>query len=57
MPSLVPSITYKLETVVECMDDMGRSEPVYVFVLGRGSPSPLITAVINMPVSETVVVA
>ena len=56
MPLLVPSLTYNFETMVECLDDMGRAEPISVFVLKIGNPIPLITAIINMPVSESVII-
>ena len=56
MPLLVPSLSYNFETMVECLDDMGRTEPISVFVLRKGNPVPIITAIINMPVSESVIV-
>ncbi len=56
LPLLVPSLSYDFETVVECLDDLGRTEPVSVYVLRKGNPVPLITASINMPVSESVIV-
>lgn len=56
MPLLVPSLSYNFETMVECLDDMGRTEPISVFVLRKGNPVPVITAIINMPVSEGVIV-
>ena len=56
LPMLVPQLNYKFETIVESLDDFGRAEDIKVFVLKRGNPNPLITAVINMPLSENVIV-
>ena len=42
-------------TTVESLDDLGRSEDINVFVVRRGTPKPLISAVINMPLSENVI--
>lgn len=56
LPLLVPSLSYDFETVLECQEDTGRSEPLWVYVLRKGNPIPLITACINMPVSESVIV-
>ena len=53
---LVPSLLYNFETRVECLDEVGRTEDISVFVTKRGNPVPLITAVIKMPVSESVIV-
>ena len=56
MPLLVPSLSYSFETTIECMDEMGRTDPLRVFILKKGNPVPFITAVINMPTSESVIV-
>ncbi len=56
LPLLVPSLSYNFETMVECLDDMGRTEPLSVYVHKKGNPIPLLTACINMPVSESVIV-
>lgn len=56
LPLLVPGLTYSFATTVECLDELGRSEPIQVFVCKHGNPIPLLTAVINMPVSESVIV-
>lgn len=57
VPLLVPGLNYKFETLVECVNDKGISDVIKAFVVKEGATSPIITAVINMPVSETVVVA
>ena len=56
LPMLVPGLDYAFETFVESVSDKGIADTIKVFVLKRDSSAPLITAMINMPVSETVVV-
>ncbi|KAM4524562.1 BBSome complex member BBS1 [Odontesthes bonariensis] len=52
VPLLVPGLIYPVETFVECTSDKGISDIIKVFVLHEGKSSPLLTAHINMPVSE-----
>lgn len=52
IPLLVPGLIYPIETLVECTSDKGISDIIKVFVLHEGKSSPLLTAHINMPVSE-----
>ncbi|XP_069015972.1 Bardet-Biedl syndrome 1 protein [Embiotoca jacksoni] len=52
IPLLVPGLVYPVETFVECTSDKGISDIIKVFVLYEGRSSPLLTAHINMPVSE-----
>ncbi|XP_078100878.1 LOW QUALITY PROTEIN: BBSome complex member BBS1 [Sander vitreus] len=52
IPLLVPGLIYPVETFVECTSDKGVSDIIKVFVLHEGKSSPLLTAHINMPVSE-----
>ncbi|XP_026171414.1 BBSome complex member BBS1 [Mastacembelus armatus] len=52
IPLLVPGLIYPIETFVECTSDKGISDIIKVFVLHEGKSSPLLTAHINMPVSE-----
>ncbi|XP_042070556.1 Bardet-Biedl syndrome 1 protein isoform X3 [Haplochromis burtoni] len=52
IPLLVPGLIYPVETFVECTSDKGISDVIKVFVLHEGRSSPLLTAHINMPVSE-----
>lgn len=52
IPLLVPGLVYPLETFVECTSDKGVSDIIKVFVLRQGRNTPLLTAHINMPVSE-----
>ncbi|KAG7506443.1 hypothetical protein JOB18_005618 [Solea senegalensis] len=52
IPLLVPGLVYPVETFVECTSDKGISDIIKVFVLHEGKSRPLLTAHINMPVSE-----
>ncbi|KAF5908920.1 Bardet-Biedl syndrome 1 protein, partial [Clarias magur] len=52
IPLLVPGLNYPIDTFVECLTDKGISDIIKVFVLREGKSSPLLTAHINMPVSE-----
>lgn len=56
VPMLVPGLNYAFETYIECLNDKGVSDTVKVYVLKENKSTPLITAVISMPVSETLVV-
>jgi len=49
---LVPGLTYKLESVAECIAEVGVSDQVRVFVVKANQTQPLLAAVINMPVSD-----
>lgn len=49
---LVPGLTYKFESVAECVAEVGVSDQVRVFVLKVNQTQPLLAAVINMPVSD-----
>ena len=53
---LVPQLNYSFQATVESLDDLGRAEDIHVFVVKKGNPVPLITAVINMPLSENVII-
>uniref|UniRef100_A0A3Q2PJT5 Bardet-Biedl syndrome 1 n=1 Tax=Fundulus heteroclitus TaxID=8078 RepID=A0A3Q2PJT5_FUNHE len=52
IPLLVPGLIYPFETFVECTSDKGISDIIKVFVLHEEKSLPLLTAHINMPVSE-----
>jgi|TergutCu122P5_1016488.scaffolds.fasta_scaffold803383_2 Bardet-Biedl syndrome 1 protein len=49
---LVPGLTYKFESVAECIAEVGVSDQVRVFVVKVNQTQPLLAAVINMPVSD-----
>uniref|UniRef100_A0A4W5KGD7 BBSome complex member BBS1 n=1 Tax=Hucho hucho TaxID=62062 RepID=A0A4W5KGD7_9TELE len=55
IPLLVPGLNYPIDTFVECLSDKGISDIIKVFVLREGKSAPLLTAHINMPVSEGLV--
>ncbi|CAN0407445.1 BBSome complex member BBS1 isoform X1 [Lampetra fluviatilis] len=52
LPMLVPGLNYPIETFVECRSDQGISDIIKVFAVREGSSIPILTAHINMPVSE-----
>ncbi|XP_014648530.1 PREDICTED: Bardet-Biedl syndrome 1 protein isoform X2 [Ceratotherium simum simum] len=52
VPLLVPGLDYPLETFVESLSDKGISDIIKVLVLREGQSAPLLSAHINMPVSE-----
>ncbi|XP_061667182.1 Bardet-Biedl syndrome 1 protein [Syngnathoides biaculeatus] len=52
IPMLVPGLVYPVQTLVECTSDKGISDVIKVFVLHEEQRAPLLTAHINMPVSE-----
>ncbi|XP_017348265.1 Bardet-Biedl syndrome 1 protein isoform X1 [Ictalurus punctatus] len=52
IPLLVPGLNYPIDTFVECLSDKGISDIIKVFVLREGKSTPLLTAHINMPISE-----
>ena len=56
VPLLVPGLSYTYESLVECISEKGISDTIKVFVLRQGKSIPIITAVINMPVSEALVI-
>lgn len=49
---LVPGLTYKFESVAECIAEVGVSDQVRVFVVKVNQTQPLLAAIINMPVSD-----
>ncbi|XP_056657261.1 Bardet-Biedl syndrome 1 protein isoform X1 [Monodelphis domestica] len=57
VPMLVPGLSYPMETFVECLSDKGISDIIKVLVLREGQSAPLLSAHINMPVSEGLVAA
>lgn len=52
IPVLVSGVAYDLETDIYCIDPNGCSDEVKVFVVDEKSTIPLITAIVNMPISE-----
>ncbi|XP_049615981.1 Bardet-Biedl syndrome 1 protein [Syngnathus scovelli] len=52
IPLLVPGLVYPVQTLVECTSDKGISDIIKVVVLHEEQSTPLLTAHINMPISE-----
>ncbi|XP_047132073.1 Bardet-Biedl syndrome 1 protein homolog isoform X1 [Hydra vulgaris] len=57
VPILIPGLLYNFETFVEAISDKGIADKIKVFVLRRYEPSPVVCAVINMPVSDVTEIA
>ncbi|XP_023347799.1 Bardet-Biedl syndrome 1 protein homolog isoform X2 [Eurytemora carolleeae] len=54
VPMLVPGLNYQFETLVESMSEMGIADQIRVFVSRNERIQPILSAIINMPVSEMV---
>ena len=52
LPLMVPMLTYKLDLLVESVDATGANDVIKVIVMNPTSTIPLITANLQMPVSE-----
>ena len=52
LPVLLPSLIYKVNVEVECIDPTGANDIIKVFIIDTASTVPLIAANLNMPVSE-----
>ena len=52
MASLLPGLSYEQEVEVLNIDEGGGAEPIRVFVCHPQTSSPIVSAVINMPLSE-----
>lgn len=57
VPLLLPGAVYTYDVFVECISEKGLADKIKAFILHKGNPVPIITAVISMPVSEAVVMA
>ena len=51
---LVPGLNYNLETLVECVSQLGVADQIRVFLSRKERSLPILTACINMPVPEMV---
>jgi hypothetical protein len=49
---MLPNLTYKIDIEVENIDPTGANDIIRVFVIDQTSTVPLITANLQMPVSE-----
>ena len=52
LPLLVPNLNYKVDVEVDNIDPAGAADVIKVFVFNKESTVPLITANIQMPLSE-----
>jgi len=52
LPILVPQQVYLLEVPITCGNENGGTDSVRVFLCNAHSNTPLISAVVNMPISE-----
>lgn len=52
LPLMLPNLTYKVDIEVENIDPTGANDIIRVFFIDQTSPVPLITANLQMPVSE-----
>jgi Bardet-Biedl syndrome 1 protein len=51
-PVMVPGFPYPIEIFVENVDPNGTNDTVKIFVLEKAKNVPVVTAVVNMPISE-----
>jgi len=54
IPLLVPGLLYHYEIDVECIDENGGADNVRIYVCNPKSCVPVISAVVNMPMSEPI---
>ena len=52
---MLPQLLYKCDLEIECLDTTGASDVLKVFVIDSVSTVPLISASIQMPISEVVI--
>lgn len=52
LPVMVPGFPYPIEIFVENVDPNGTNDTVKIFVLEKTKNIPVVTAVVNMPISE-----
>ncbi|OQS01252.1 bardet-Biedl syndrome 1 family protein [Achlya hypogyna] len=55
IPLLLPGVQYAYTIDVENISDTGAADSIYIFVCGKDSCVPLVSAVVNMPLSDIVV--
>ena len=54
IPLMLPHMTYKVDVDIENIDPTGANDVIRVFVVDKTATVPLITANLNMPVSEII---
>jgi len=52
LPLMLPNLIYKVNVEVECIDATGANDIIKVFIIDTKSTIPLITASLQMPLSE-----
>eukprot|EP01061_Rhynchopus_euleeides_P042261 TRINITY_DN73780_c0_g1_i1.p1 TRINITY_DN73780_c0_g1~~TRINITY_DN73780_c0_g1_i1.p1 ORF type:complete len:599 (+),score=209.43 TRINITY_DN73780_c0_g1_i1:256-2052(+) len=52
VPVLVPSLVYQHEVTVRCIDEAAGSDVIRVYVCSSSSSVPIITALVNMPLTD-----
>eukprot|EP01059_Diplonema_ambulator_P035719 TRINITY_DN8532_c0_g1_i5.p1 TRINITY_DN8532_c0_g1~~TRINITY_DN8532_c0_g1_i5.p1 ORF type:complete len:594 (+),score=182.29 TRINITY_DN8532_c0_g1_i5:184-1965(+) len=52
IPVLVPSLVYHYEVAVRCTDESSGSDVIRVYVCSSTSSVPIITALVNMPLTD-----
>lgn len=52
IPLLVPGVMLRLDAELECVDENGGADTIRVFVCSAKSSMPILSAVVNMPMSE-----
>jgi Bardet-Biedl syndrome 1 protein len=52
LPILVPQQTYLVEIPVTCINENGGTDCVRIFLCNQNSHVPIISAIVNMPISE-----
>lgn len=57
VPFLVPGLNYTFESYIECKSDKGISDTIKAYLFRRNCSTPIITGIINMPVSESIIVS
>ena len=55
IPSLVPSLLYDYDFVVECVDPNGAGDTIKICVCSPTSPMPILTASVEMPPTDILV--
>lgn len=55
VPCLIPNVSYFHEVMIESIDAGGAADAVRVFVTSKFSSLPMISAIVNMPMSEQLI--
>ena len=55
VPLLLPGVPYKIDAELECIDENGGADAIRVIVCNPKSVLPVLSAVVNMPISEQLI--